>query len=143
LAKYSAEVGEEVRDFSPEALERLLNYEWPGNVRELMHVIERAVVFSQGPVIQGSDIALPGSQPTPHRQSFRAVKSKVVAQFEKNYIQELLQTHGGSISKAARAAQKNRRAFWELIRKHKIDAQQFKPETHRGKQVVNGYSHWE
>jgi two-component system response regulator GlrR len=131
LAKYSAEARKEVGNFSLEALERLLNYEWPGNVRELMHVIERAVVFSQGPVIQGFDIALPSSEPTPHRQSFRAAKSRFVSRFERNYIQELLQTHGGSISKAARAAQKNRRAFWELIRKHKIDAQQFKPNGQR------------
>lgn len=131
LVKYGAEVGKEVRDFSSEALEKLLNYEWPGNVRELMHMMERAVVFSQGPVIRSSDLALPSSEPTPHRQSFRAVKSKVIAQFERNYIRELLQTHGGSISEAARAAQKNRRAFWELIRKHNIDAQQFRPTGQR------------
>ena len=40
----------------------------------------------------------------------------------------MLHLHQGNISRAARAADKNRRAFWELIRKHGIDAQSFRPE---------------
>jgi molybdenum-dependent DNA-binding transcriptional regulator ModE len=32
----------------------------------------------------------------------------------------------GNISRAARAAQKSRRAFWELIRKHQIDVKNLK-----------------
>jgi DNA-binding NtrC family response regulator len=35
-------------------------------------------------------------------------------------------THRGNISRAAESAQKNRRAFWQLIQKHKIDVEQFK-----------------
>jgi transcriptional regulator of acetoin/glycerol metabolism len=35
-------------------------------------------------------------------------------------------THQGNVTQAARAAQKNRRAFWELIRKHNIDVRSFK-----------------
>jgi len=33
-------------------MERLVSYSWPGNVRELQNVIERAVVLSQGPVLE-------------------------------------------------------------------------------------------
>lgn len=41
------------------ALELLQEYPWPGNVRELEHVIERAVVLSQGKFITPEHIALP------------------------------------------------------------------------------------
>jgi len=34
-------------------------------------------------------------------------------------------------AKLPKAAQKNRRALWELIRKHKIDVRRFKPTVTR------------
>ncbi|NIR63020.1 MAG: hypothetical protein GWN00_05700, partial [Aliifodinibius sp.] len=49
-------------------------------------------------------------------------------QFEKSYIKRALLIHDGNISRAARASQKNRRAFWELMRKHKIEVQNVLPE---------------
>jgi DNA-binding NtrC family response regulator len=38
----------------------------------------------------------------------------------------MLTAYRGNITRAAQAAQKERRTFWELVRKHKIDVQQFK-----------------
>jgi two-component system response regulator GlrR len=38
--------------------------------------------------------------------------------FERDYLQKMLDLHQGNITHAARAAAKNRRAFWELLRKH-------------------------
>jgi DNA-binding NtrC family response regulator len=35
-------------DVPPSALDPLYDYDWPGNVRELEHVVERALVLSQG-----------------------------------------------------------------------------------------------
>jgi DNA-binding NtrC family response regulator len=54
------------------------------------------------------------------------MKARAVAQFEKACIQGLLLAHQGNINKAAQAAKKNRRAFFELMRKHRIDARQFR-----------------
>ena len=52
-----------------------------------------------------------------------------MAQFERSYIQRLLVSCHGNITDAARAARKNRRAFWQLIRKHRIDVARFKMGT--------------
>jgi two-component system response regulator GlrR len=43
-----------------------------------------------------------------------------VAQFERSYLQAVLLEHDGNINAASRAARKNRRAFWELLRKHQM-----------------------
>ncbi len=51
----------------------------------------------------------------------------MIDEFERNYIEKLLIAYQGNITKAAQGAQKNRRAFWQLIRKHQIDVQTFKP----------------
>jgi DNA-binding NtrC family response regulator len=103
-------------------------YEWPGNVRELEHVVERAALFAEGTVIRDSDIILPHQKKTACNASFKEAKAAVVTQFEKDYIERFLHAHRGNITRAAQAAQKNRRAFWQLIRKHQIDVQTFKPD---------------
>ena len=126
LNKHAAEFNKPVDGLTDEAMEKLHQYDWPGNVRELENIIVRAVVLAQGNVLDGPDIVLPQAASAPHRESFREQKARVVAEFEKKYMQGLLITHHGNISKAAQAARKNRRAFWELIKKHRIDVQQFK-----------------
>lgn len=62
------------------------------------------------------------------KESFRAAKSKVIARFERAYITAALGRHSGNIAMAARSAQKHRRAFWALMRKHEIDATPFRGE---------------
>ena len=51
-------------------------------------------------------------------QSFQTMKSRVVWQFEHDFLTSVLHAHHGNISRAAVAAKKNRRAFWQLLRKH-------------------------
>ncbi|HYC33448.1 MAG TPA: sigma 54-interacting transcriptional regulator, partial [Gemmatimonadales bacterium] len=58
LNRYRAKYGKEVSRIEPRALELLLAYPWPGNVRELSHVIERAVLWSRGPVLDMEHLAL-------------------------------------------------------------------------------------
>lgn len=130
LAKYSAEFDKDVTEISVEAIQKLLLYDWPGNVRELEHVIERAVVLCNEDTIQTKHIGLPRRVALESQKSFQEMKAEVITQFEVNYINSLLMAHGGNISKAAHAAQKNRRAFWQLINKHKIDVHGIKQNLH-------------
>lgn len=126
LRKYSVEFNKQATSIPPEAMTALMLYDWPGNVRELEHVIERAVVLSEDETIRLSDIHIAEQQQAPSDETFQQAKEKIVNQFEKSYIQRLLLAYEGNITKAAQAAKKNRRAFWQLIRKHKIDVQSFR-----------------
>lgn len=126
LHKYATEYDKQASAFSSDAIQQLMLFDWPGNVRELEHVIERAVVLSDQKIIQKADIVLPGIESSVHQESFQEAKDKVVAQFEGAYIQSLLLAHQGNITKAAQAAKKNRRAFWQLIQKHHINPQIYK-----------------
>ena len=105
----------------------LMLYDWPGNVRELENVVERAVLYSTQTVIGEADIILPKQKEPAGIASFKEAKANLINRFEKDYIERLLRAHRGNITKAAQTAQKNRRAFWQLIRKHQIDVQTFKP----------------
>lgn len=126
LSKCVSELNKDVSDFTPEALRKLAAYDWPGNIRELENVIERGVVFSKQAVIESDDVVLPQSQPV-EPESLKVAKAKMIAQFERDFVQEFLQANHGNISKAARAAKKNPRSFRALIRKYRIDMQNFKP----------------
>jgi DNA-binding NtrC family response regulator len=128
LSKYLARLDKRHKALSPEALGALMIYDWPGNVRELENMIERAVVLSEKPLLTASDMSLP--TPAPRRfagtEPFRQAKAKMVDQFERGYLENLLAAHHGNITSAARAARKDRRAFFELLRKHAIDAGRFR-----------------
>ncbi len=60
------------------------------------------------------------------QESFKEAKGRIVARFEQAYIHAALDRHSGNIAMAARSAQKHRRAFWALMRKHHIDAARFR-----------------
>ncbi|MEK6280813.1 MAG: sigma-54 dependent transcriptional regulator [Acidobacteriota bacterium] len=126
LNKYAIEFDRQVTGFSPDAIRKLIVYDWPGNVRELEHVIMRALVLSAKPIICGADIAIADLETSPLAESFQEAKNRIVDQFEKTYIKGLLLSNHCNISRSAKAAQKNRRAFWELIRKHDISVQGLK-----------------
>ena len=51
LRRFSRELGREVREVAPEALERLRNYSWPGNIRELQSVLKQALLQASGTVL--------------------------------------------------------------------------------------------
>ena len=126
LAKYARECEKEVCGFSQEALHLLMVYRWPGNVRELEHAIERAIVLCAGKRIEVGDLLLSNTDLDRRRESLQEAKATEIARFEKNYIQGVLSVCKGNITQAAQVAQKNRRAFWQLIQKHEIDVTRFK-----------------
>lgn len=74
------------------------------------------------------EITSPEQPLTGPTQSFKQAKKKVVDEFERTYVSQMLAAFGGNISRAAKAARKNRRAFWEIMKKHRIRAQDFLTE---------------
>jgi DNA-binding NtrC family response regulator len=48
VRRFGRELGREVREVAPEALERLRGYSWPGNVRELQSVLKQALLQARG-----------------------------------------------------------------------------------------------
>src|SRR6516165_7114305 len=51
LRRVSRELGREVHEVAPEALERLRDYPWPGNIRELQSVLKQALLQASGTVL--------------------------------------------------------------------------------------------
>jgi two-component system, NtrC family, response regulator GlrR len=118
LEKQAAIAEGRSKKISLAALNCLLSHSWPGNVRELQNVLTRAIVLSDGECIEPSDLDLREAGPTAEDQSFRTMKSRVVQRFEHDFLAAALHASEGNITRAAFAVKKNRRAFWQLLRKH-------------------------
>jgi DNA-binding NtrC family response regulator len=58
IRKYNRNMGYNVEDLTPKAMEAMIHYNWPGNIRELSHAIERAMLFSDGQKIDISDLPI-------------------------------------------------------------------------------------
>jgi len=118
------------------ALKVLNRYGWPGNVRELSNVMERAVSFVEGDTISKAHLDFifaemsHGGEERTERMDvdtdvpFKEAKQEIVEKFEKEYLQELVKSAGGNLSKAAREAKIDRKHLRNLLKKYDIDAKE-------------------
>ena len=60
VAEYNAKAGRQVKDIPAEVWQKLKAHYWPGNVRELRNVIERCVLFADGPTFPVQWLQLSG-----------------------------------------------------------------------------------
>ncbi|MEM9069266.1 MAG: sigma 54-interacting transcriptional regulator [Myxococcota bacterium] len=98
-------------------LGELIRHSWPGNARELRNVVAGALAIGEVPDLlpiapaaspAGNLLALP----------YKKAKATLTHDFERRYVEQLLQKTGGNVAKAARDARMNRSYLIELLRKH-------------------------
>ena len=121
LARFARESQTPVPKLSREGLRCLMEHSWPGNIRELESVIQRAVVLADGPLLEVSGIGRPVGSPPPRIPPSSALPIKeAVHEFEREYLTGVLFQEEGNVTRAARAAGKDRRSFQRLLRSHGI-----------------------
>ena len=120
LAVYAEEAGVKPVGFTPEARAWLLAEPWPGNVRELRERIRQAVRIAGTGAVSAEALLL-SSDPA-EIPSFKEAKRA----FETRYVCGLLRRCNGNISRAARLAKKDRKDFYDVIRRTGVDPSQFR-----------------
>jgi len=91
--------------FTKAALNFLSGYPWPGNIRQLHHFMERTLVFNDNGVIDLEHCKqfLNESQNRTTMTGHNGTLKEAKLNFEKHYIEKTIVTHGGNITKAAKA----------------------------------------
>jgi DNA-binding NtrC family response regulator len=101
---------------------RAQRHAWPGNVRELRNAVERALLLPDHPAAafeappKTTDFA-----PIDIDVPFKLAKQKLVDEFDRRYLEALLEAHDGNISAAARAAGIERMSIYKMIRRLGLD----------------------
>ncbi|MEO0123598.1 MAG: sigma-54-dependent Fis family transcriptional regulator [candidate division WOR-3 bacterium] len=101
LSYYSKQMNKDIKKFSDEVIEKMINYPWPGNVRELQNVIERAVVLTNTDTIRHEALMLP-TEPVELPMTFDKNLKEAVEEFKMKYIKEVIKRCGGNQRKASK-----------------------------------------
>jgi two-component system response regulator GlrR len=125
VSNICADAGVPRKVLSEAALLKLERYCWPGNVRELYNILQRAVLCATGQKIPSSGVELEvqsanggGTEPAVELQDFRRAKLRAIQRFESGYVRLMMEKHSGNVTRAAREAAKDRRAFGRLAKKY-------------------------
>ncbi|MCK4385959.1 MAG: sigma-54-dependent Fis family transcriptional regulator [candidate division Zixibacteria bacterium] len=111
LKKLANSTNKAVTGISPDAMEKLKQYDWPGNVRELRNAIERAIVVAKGSSITVDDLPIPSSSKAlPDDQSLEAV--------ERAQIKNVLEQMGWNITRSAEILGIDRATLYHKIEKY-------------------------
>ena len=123
LRQLTATIGSKDPRLPDDFAARAQRHAWPGNVRELRNAVERACLLPNHPTLgfeappkkEGSfgevDIDVP----------FKVAKQRLVDEFDRKYLEQLLEAHDNNISAAARAAGIERMSIYKMIRRLGLD----------------------
>ncbi len=120
LAEFAAEESIEPVGFTADARRWLIEEPWTGNVRELRERIRQAIGLAGQAAISAEALML--STEGEEVPSFKDAKRA----FETRYVEGLLRRCSGNISRAARMAKKDRKDFYDVIRRTGVDPGQFR-----------------
>ena len=120
LSEFAREEGVEPVGFTTDATNALLAESWPGNVRELRARVREAVRLAGTGAISVESLMLAneGEEVLSFKEAKRA--------FETRYVEGLLRRCSGNISRAARLAKKDRKDFYDVIRRTGVEPGQFR-----------------
>jgi DNA-binding NtrC family response regulator len=99
---------------------QLQQFAWPGNVRELRNYLERCLVFEADVPLSEEDGTAWDMPPSLSALPYPEARRRAIGEFERHYLQNLLERHQGKVSEAAAAAQMDRIYFYRLMRRHKL-----------------------
>jgi two-component system response regulator AtoC len=124
LTEFAKENDKKVNDFTPDALEALMNYSWPGNVRELRTAVESAVVLARGERISLRDLPLVLRTPEVSASSPARVSTMpdlTVAEAEKQLIIRALKESSDNRTEAAKKLGMSRRTLHRKLHSYHLE----------------------
>lgn len=102
VEKYCNQMGKPVLGMNNESMKKLINYDWRGGVRELENIIERAIIFSTGDLIEISDLSDSVNTSVNLNNVPESLKDATM-NFEKEHIKRIIAKYDNNKEEAARS----------------------------------------
>jgi two-component system response regulator HydG len=120
ISIYSEKYNVAPKRLSAAALEVLATHAWPGNVRALRHAIERAVILSEGQMLEPDDFSLAAAGTTPGAAASApgTTEASRLDAVERDAVARALEAHGRNISRAAESLGLTRASLYRRMQKH-------------------------
>jgi nitrogen regulation protein NR(I) len=125
--KYNRRLNKKIEGIADDAMALLQAYNWPGNIRELENLIERVLLFADGPLITAKDLpdpvrqgaalqpGSPASSPSVEAPTGETGLKDIIrmkaAELEKDLITKALEETGGNVTRAAKLLQISRKSL--------------------------------
>jgi DNA-binding NtrC family response regulator len=119
LKRFAAQANRVIKGFTPAAGERLTGFDWPGNVRQLQNEIQRAVLMSEGDVVDASDLSV--MQPRTSAEGGGDTNFTLLEGVERNAIVQMLKETGGNKLETARRLGIGRQTLYNKIKAYGIE----------------------
>jgi two-component system, NtrC family, response regulator AtoC len=140
--KYNRRLNKRISGVEDKALDAMKQYGWPGNIRELENLIERTMVFADGPVIRLTDLAPhvrepPSTGAAPVEEapaadaSMKDIVKQKAAELEKDLITRALQETDGNVTQAAKKLKISRKSLQNKMKEFGL-REENKPGEGRG-----------
>jgi DNA-binding NtrC family response regulator len=123
LKEFTTENSKPLTDFTPDAMDAMLNYPWPGNVRELRTAVEHAVVLSRTDKVTLRDLPTTvrtSNATVPTSTKLIAPSDMTVAEAEKQLIARALKECEGNRTAAAKKIGMSRRTLHRKLIEYKL-----------------------
>lgn len=119
--RFSTDYRKPVKEFNPQAMEKLQANDWMGNVRELKNVIERIVIMCPKDTVGPDDVPDFDIAGEPQAINFRFPSFKDATEaYQREFIQRKLREFGGNVAKAAEDMGVDRSHLYRRMRNLKI-----------------------
>lgn len=114
---YAKKYKKNIRGISATALKKLNQYQWPGNVRELQHAIERAIIMSDGNILEPDDFILTTQS---NKSGEVELNTFNLDDVEKMIIVKVLKQYQGNITQAAQELGITRTSLYRRMEKYDL-----------------------
>ncbi|MBQ5390846.1 MAG: sigma-54-dependent Fis family transcriptional regulator [Spirochaetales bacterium] len=124
IKKLNINMGRHFSGLTPDAMEKLKNYNFYGNIRELENILERAAIFSDGDLISEDNIELRGDVLGHESKSVQesvSTEGMSLKEIEKQSIERALRRWEGNRTKAANELGITRRTLITKIEEYDLD----------------------
>jgi len=122
LDVYNTEFKKKIRGVTPAAMEQITRHPWPGNIRELRNAIERAMLLSDGPMLDTTDFSAGGAVPLRLGAGVELPAGGIdLEQLERSLVVQALERTGWNQTKAATLLGLNRDQIRYRVEKFQLE----------------------
>ncbi len=121
MKEANKELGRCVKAFSKEVLQAFSQYRWPGNIREMKYLVKRAVLMTEGSIVQMSSVTFEIEEKNEIPSYIDALEAgesfnDIVISTERDLIMKALELADGNKTNAADILKMNRKTLYRRMK---------------------------